>query len=341
MASSSSCTRAGTTLRPVAEPGLWRPAALLALCGLAIACSRDAPPQPEPQQTPAEADAVVVYAAYEDKTYLPALLNGFTQETGTVTIVRNGEAPEIIDDILLKRATPPADILITPSVAGAWRVAEEGELRPNFSTVVAAMPVPLTDPDRYWTALSYRTAVIAYDEDAVDPAALHAYEDLAAADLRRKLCLSTSSLAINRAVVAMLIHKLGKRDAELAVRGWVANLAQPPFDTQAQLLGAISRGECALGIVSSSAVTGSRLGVHAPAELYFDIEAIGVTRHARNPEAAAALVDWLLTPEILAQHAAQTAALPATGPVPDLQSIMLVAEGLEEAVRLAERARYR
>lgn len=323
----------------------WRIASTLLLCAAAVACAPEAPQSDAAARNGAEGaqdeqNAVVVYAAYEDQTYLPALFNRFTQETGTIVIVRNGEVPGIVDDVILKRTDPPADVLITPSVAGAWRVAEESEFRPNYSAAVESVPAALKDPDKYWSALSYRTAVVVYNAEHVATADLGAYEDLAAEALRRKLCLTSSELAINRAVIAMLINKLGRREAELAVRGWVANLARPPFDSDEQLLRAITTGECAVGIVSSNAIAGSRLVVHQPPELYFDIEAVGVTRHARNPDAAAALIDWLVGDEIQASHASQTGALPVTDAA-GLVPIVTVAAGLQEAVNLAERARYR
>lgn len=313
----------------------------LALGLVLSACTQEGAQQSEQSTQAVEADAVVVYAAYEDKSYLPALFNEFTQKTGTVVIVRNGEAPAIVDDVILKRTTPPADVLITPSVAGAWRVAEESELRPNYSSAVERLPAWLKDPDKYWAALGYQTAVIVFDSSQVDAAELGAYEELADASWRGSLCLTTSQRTINRAVIAMLVHKLGRREAELAVRGWVANLAREVFDTDEDMLRAISRGECAVGIAASKSVAGTRLGVHTPAATYFDIEAIGITRHARNPEAAAALVDWLLSPGIQARHAAQTGQSAASDEGIKLQNIVLVASGLEEAMKLAERARYR
>jgi len=322
-----------------------RTASALLLCVTVAACSPEAPQtnamrDSAPVERAVEQNALVVYAAYDDKTYLPALFMQFTQDTGTVVIVRNGEVPGIVDDVILKRTEPPADVLITPSVAGAWRVAEESELRPIYSAAVENVPAALKDPEKYWSALSYRTAVVVYDPEQVAAAELGAYEELSAESLRRKLCLTSSGLAINRAVISMLINKLGKREAELAVRGWVANLAQPPFASEEQLLRAITAGECGVGIVSSDALAGSRLAMHRPAEIYFDIEAAGVTRHARNPDAAVALIEWLLGAETQARHSAQTGRQPATEAT-GLAPIVTAAAGLEAATTLAERARYR
>ncbi len=322
-----------------------RHAAKALLVSLALTgCSQDSvAPEVQPAEVEATAaEPVVVYAAYEDKTYLPALFNEFTQETGIVVVVRNGEVPGIVDDVIASSVDPLADVLITPSAFSIWRVAEEGELRPNYSERVAAsVPAWLRDPDKYWLALGYRQAEIVYDAAQFEPAGLSTYEGLAAETLRRKLCLSSSSLTINRSVIGMLIRKLGRRDAELAVRGWVANLAQPPFATEAALVQAIARGECAVGIVATGASVGTRLQTLVPDEAYVDIEAAGVTRHARNPDAAIMLIDWLVSAEVQQRHAEQMARLPLSSDVPAGHNVVQLAAGTDEATKLAERARYR
>jgi iron(III) transport system substrate-binding protein len=307
---------------------------------MVTACTPDAPVEEAPPLEP-----LVVYTAYSDKTYLPTLFNEFTQDTGIIVIVRNGAVPGIVDDVIADRVTPRADMLLTPSVAGMWRVAEADQLRPDYSTVIAEnVPSWLRDPDKFWTALSYQKAVLVYDPDEIDISELSTYEDLAAEEFRRKLCLTSSALSINRAVIAMLIDKLGARNAELAVRGWVANLAQPVFAAEEQLLRAIESGNCGVGIVTSraaAAISGSNLQVQTPAETYVDIEAVGVTRHAHNPDAALALIDWMLQRDVQIRHAAQTSAFPVLVEAEGNHNIVTVASGQAEAAKLAERARYR
>ena len=315
---------------------------LAACCVLLLAaCTPETPPA-----VPQSALPVVVYAAYEDKTYLPALLEEFTRDTGILVIVRNGTLPGIIDDVLQDRVSPPADVLLTPSVAGVWRAAEEGQLRPNYSAQLASVPAWLRDPDNYWVALSYQIAVIAYDPQQFAAADLAAYESLALPQFRQKLCLSSSALPINRSVIAMLLQKLGTREAELAVRGWVANLAAPPFDTEQELVGALESGTCAAAIVSAGiAATGRNVALRTPDQTSAAAEAMGITRHARNPEGAAQLVDWLLQHQVQARHAATVAASPAATDVEGIglrtAAIVQAASGDTEAGLLAERARYR
>jgi iron(III) transport system substrate-binding protein len=306
---------------------------------LCAACTQEPPPLVEPPALP-----IVVYSAYPDKDYLPELLHEFTRQTGRLVIVRNGTVPGIIDDVLQDRVVPPADVLLTPSVAGVWRAAEEGQLRPNGSPVVASVEPWLRDPDNYWVALSYRNATIVYASDQFSVADFAAYEDLADARFRRKLCLSTSGLAINRSVLAMLLQKSGKHETELVVRSWIATLALPPFDTEQGLLPALESADCAVAIMSSDVARpapNSRLRVHTPIDAYSNIEGLGITRHARDPEGAAVLVDWLLGQQVQRRHAQYMSSFAAAGDAQGRHNVSAVASGDEEARLLAERARYR
>jgi iron(III) transport system substrate-binding protein len=309
---------------------------------LLVACT----PEQSAKEQP---DPVVVYAAYEDRVYLPALFEGYTEETGVVVIVRYGDAPAIVDDVIDSRVSPLADLLLVPSVAEIWRAAEEGALRPIYSDFVQdSVPTWLRDSDEYWVALSYQTAVLAYDPDVVNVDALSSYEKLADAQFRDRICLSSSSVPINRAVIAMLIDELGIRATELTVRGWVANLAMPTFDTEAKLLRAIQSGDCAIGIVSSQAaalvaqnIEDSRFEIFTPVTTYSNIEGIGIARHARSPDGALALLEWLISKKIQSQHASHSMAYAAISAATGTKNVSLVARHSEEAQKLAERARYR
>ena len=197
---------------------------------LLVACTPEQSAEEQPALEP-----VVVYAAYSDREYLPALFEGYTKETGVAVIVRYGATPGIVDDVIDRRVSPGADLLLVPSVAEIWRAAEEGALRPIYSAFVHdRVPTWLRDPDEFWVALSYRTAVLVYNPDVVGADRLSAYEALAGAQFRGRVCLSSASLPINRSVIATLIDEIGIRNTELAVRGWVANLAMPTFDSEAE-----------------------------------------------------------------------------------------------------------
>ena len=240
-----------------------------------------------------------------------------------------------------------------------WRAAEEGALRPHYSERLRELaPAWSRDPDDLWFGTAYRAAVVAAtDGQAVG---LADFATLADPRFRGALCLSSSTVQINRIVIAMLIEEMGVRPAELAVRGWMANLAQPVFETEADLVAAIQSGACSVGIVSSQAMALARqsdaaagLSVVVPATTYADITGAGIARHARNPEGAAALVEWLFSEQAQQRRAAEELTYPAVPSVPHhsaldaavrdnvtAKNVGLVAWHQDAAGKLAERARY-
>ncbi len=282
-----------------------------------MAC--DSGPAPEP---------VVVYASEEQETRLAEMFSRFTHETRVPVKVIVGDSAALTDNVINNRGTPTADVLLTSSVADIWRAADRGALRPLTGTAVADEPTLVRDPDRLWAALQVRYAIV-----GVSPEAEHAspgnYADLANADFRGTLCLSSAALPVNRSLVAMLAEDLGVKPAERIVRAWVRNLAAEPFATEGELLDAIRSGACVYGIISSAADT-EGLSTVRPNPLYLDIDGIGVARHAHSPESAQSLVDWLLRE------------IPV--PPPELsngKNIGLAGWRDEDARLLAERAGYR
>jgi len=311
---------------------------LIAVAVLLAACT----PEEAAIETPS--DPVVVYAAFDDKTYLPALFDAYTKETGTIVIVRQGKAQAIVEDVIENDISPPADVVLTPSVRGVYRAAEEGALRPIPSAITAGIvPATLRDPDGLWAALTYRKALIVYDPEVVATEQVAGVESLAKPEFRGELCMSSSSNIGNLTVIAGLIDTLGLHDAELTVRGWVANLAREPFANETELLGAIETGDCGIGVISSQSAgeVAGNLATHNPAPVWVDIEGMGIARHARNPDGAAMLVKWLLSNRIQERHATFVSSRPVIGDYQGDKNVSLVAWLNDDAIKLAERAQYR
>ncbi len=248
----------------------------------------------------APAGSVTVYAGYVDVANVQSALEEFTAETGIRVAVKAGDPTLIVDAVIANNGAPPADVLLTPDVAGIWRAAEEGGLRAIRSERIrSAVAARLRDPDHLWTAASYRSVNIVYDPREIDSAAAGDYIALGAENLRGHVCLATSSLPTNRALLSMLIAEHGIRATETIVRNWIRNLARPVIGSEADLLDAIEAGECSAGIVSSDALSefadrqpGHALAAITPPGAIVNVEGIGVARHARNPELAQQLIEW-------------------------------------------------
>lgn len=288
--------------------------ALVALVGLFALQACNAPP----------AAPVVVYVPAELEAWALDSLPGSGLE---VTVIA-GESSALTERVIDKQDAPRADVLITSGVADIWRAADEGALRPFDGTAVNNVPVAFRDPDEAWVAISARPLRIASTMGRPDPA-LSSFADLGSPELAGKLCLTLSSLPANRALLGMLIDELGVKPAERVVRRWVHNLAAAPFVSEEELVAALESGRCQVAILAADPGH-EAWTVFTPEPTCYDIHAVGVARHAQNPQAGQQLVDWILAGSTLPNS--------ADAPVRNIAAAGFFGE---EARLLAERAGYR
>lgn len=263
--------------------------------------------------------------------YVPAdfeeLANAWLPESGLDVTVIAGDSAANANLIIGKQDSPRADVFIASGIVDLWNAAENGALRPITSEALENVPGVFRDPDRLWVATHprYMKVVTAPGLEIMSVIDLRA---LAAPERQSQVCLSSSARADNRALIALLIAEFGNRPAERLVRGWVRNLATPPFASEEELVEALRSAECVYGIVSSAADTKGAWPVELPVR-YYNVQGVGVARHAQHPEAAQQLVDWILrqqdleAPPVSARHVGEAGWFD------------------EEARRLVERVGYR
>jgi iron(III) transport system substrate-binding protein len=327
------------------------------------ACERELPRGDE--KRPA-AGRVIVYATLGADLVGP-VFDAFTAETGLAVSLVTSDFAALSRQARHPGSAPPADLFIAGNGADLRRALELGIFRPTRSASIdAIVAAELRDPDGLWFALATELRPVVYRRDLVSAAELAGITDyaaLAAVHWRGRLCLSSSHVGGNTALLALLIDAVGVRDAELAVRGWQQNLAIAVAGDDGELLQSLESGQRSLGIASSSALalhrqqrTDSRLAMHefaTPGLVQVDVIGAGVTRHAGNPEHALALLEWLLSATPNGLIASRTARFPvqshasidlplAVRPATAATAVDIAGLGflLEDAERLAERARY-
>jgi iron(III) transport system substrate-binding protein len=314
-------------------------------------------------------DDIVVYSARQAHLIQP-LFDRYTEATGTPVRFVTDNAGALLQRLRSEDGNTPADLLLTVDAGNLWRAAESGMLRPVDSGALREhIPARLRDPQDRWFGLSVRARTIVHSTERVTPAELSTYAALADEKWRNRLCLRTSKKVYNQSLVAMLIAQRGEARAEEIVRGWVANLAAPPFANDTAVLEAIAAGQCDVGIVNSyyfgrleqdspglplalfwanQDAGGDARGVHV------NVSGGGVVRHAGNPEGATDLLEWLSTDEAQRLFASLNLEFPANpGVAPAEQvaawggfeanplNISRAGELQTAAVALMDRAGYR
>ncbi len=307
---------------------------------------------------------VVVYSSIDEVRMAP-LYRAFTEETGIRVQQVTADDDKLLQLMLDKTQGPVADFYITDSAARLWRASDIGVLRPTHADDLnASIPSHLRDPENQWFGIAVKANVLVFNSTIATAEEFAGYESLANPAWRGQVCMSSSALPDNNALIALLIDRHQTRQAELLVRQLVANLALPVFRDPQAMFAAIESGRCTAGIASldasvqrQAAGPGSKLGIAAPTlangGTQVDIVGAGVTRHAGNAAAAVRLLRWLAghkAQEIIAESLLALPVVPAVAAPQRLrvwqelqQSETNVAQfGLlhQEAIDLAARARY-
>ena len=315
--------------------------------------------------TSALAEEVVVYSARIEQLIRP-LFEAYTRDSGVqVKFVTDKEGP-LMERLKAEGPNTPADILMTVDAGNLWQATQMGLLQPMRSqTLERNVPAHLRDPAGHWFGLSVRARTVVYNTARVKPADLSSYEDLAQPKWKGRLCLRTSKKVYNQSLVAMMIAEHGEARSEEIVRGWVANLAAPVFPDDTKMMEAIAAGQCDVGIANTY-YFGRLLqkSPQLPLALYWpnqaglgvhvNVSGAGVTRHAKNPQAALKLLEWLSSEKAQSLYAdanLEYPVNPAVKPDPVVanwgsfkQNNINVAKAGElqaAAVRLMDRAGYR
>jgi iron(III) transport system substrate-binding protein len=315
--------------------------------------------------TTAFCEEVVVYSARKEHLIRP-LFSEYTEETGVKIKYITGKAPVLMQRIKAEGENTPADLLLTVDAGNLWHAAREGILQSIHSRALQKnIPSYLRDPENKWFGLSVRARTIVYSTDRVKHQELTTYENLANAKWKGRLLLRTSKKVYNQSLVSMLISEHGKARAEQIVRGWVNNLAAPPFSSDTQVMLAILAGQGDVGIVNTYYY--GRLQKKDPSiplalfwpnqdlrGVHVNISGAGVTFYAKNKTGAIALLEWLSSEKaqnLFADSNLEYPANPKAMPHPSVAAwgdfkhspINLDNAGAfqAEAIRLMDRAGYK
>ena len=331
----------------------------LALCAVALlAGCQPQPPQP-----------LVIYSARNEQLLQP-ILDRYEKDTGAKATFLTDKEAALVERLAAEGESSPADVLITVDAGNLWQAAERGLLQPVESRVlVDNIPEHLRDPQGRWFGFSVRARTVVYAPARVRPEQLSTYEALADPAWKGRVCLRTSKKVYNQSLVAMLIAAHGEPAAEAIVRGWVANLAVPPFANDNEVMEAIAAGRCDVGLVNTYyygrlrrekpelplALYWPNQGAAAPdlQGVHVNVSGAGIARHAPRAEAARKFLEWLSAGEAQRLFAAVNLEYPANRAIapdpavaawgtftPALINVARAGELQADAVRLMDRAGY-
>jgi len=260
-------------------------------------------------------DAVVnIYSARKEALILP-LLERFQKETGIDFQLVTGKADGLLKRIEIEGEATPADVFITVDAGRLQRAKSADILQPVESAILnSAVPSYLRDKDNMWFGLSRRARVIFYAKDRVKPSELSTYEGLTDKNWRGRLCIRSSSNIYNQSLVASMMEHIGAEKTEQWAKDLVANFARKPGGGDTNQLQAVAAGECDITVVNSyyfgrlinsddpkDVAIATQIGIFWPNQdgrgAHVNVSGAGVTKHAKHPDAARKLIEFLVKPE--------------------------------------------
>ncbi|MFC6351491.1 extracellular solute-binding protein [Stenotrophomonas acidaminiphila] len=319
----------------------------------------------QPAPAPASSQELVVYTSRNEQLVKP-LFDRYTEETGVKITYLTDKAPPLMERLRAEGDRTQADVFITVDAGNLWQAANLGLLQPTESAELQAnIPSHLRDPDNRWYGLSVRARTIVHNPQVTPAMSLSTYEDLADPKWRGKLCLRSSKSEYNQSLVATMIATLGAERTEGVVRGWVANLAAPPFANDVAVIEAIAAGRCAIGVVNTYYLgRQKRDNPELPVQpfwpnqdgrgVHVNVSGAGVTAHSDNVEGARAFIEWLSSDKAQALYANENMEYPANPKIDaaslvegwgdfkaDVINVSEAGRLQAEAVKLMDRAGYR
>jgi iron(III) transport system substrate-binding protein len=239
-----------------------------------------------------------------------ALYNTFTRRTGIRVNLLEGKDDELIQRLKSEGSNSKADLLVLVDAARLVRAQQDNLFRPISSRELNKdVPANLRDPGGRWYALTRRARPVMVNTALVNPRLIRTYADLARPEFKGKLCMRNRASVYSQSLVADELVRRGRPATQSWLNGVVANLQQPVFSSDTTMVRAVGQGQCGAAIANqyylarllsgdndADRAIAKKVRVVWPNPTHVNVTAGGVTRTARNADAARRLLEFLASP---------------------------------------------
>ncbi len=254
------------------------------------------------------AQTVTIYSADGlhdgDSSWYGTVFSEFTRQTGIAVQYIEGGSGVVVNRVLAERYSPQADVLVTlpPFLQKA---AAEGVLQPYVPPAAGEIPAGLKSDGGQWHAMVNNYLCMIYNAKML-AAAPNTYDDLLSDQLRQRLQYSSPGQAGDgTGVMLQAFHVFGSRDGGFAfLKKLQANNLGPSAST-GRLAALVNKGEIwvANGDVQMNF---AQMRDYPNIRIFFPMAPDGkrytfalpydvaMVRNAQHPDAARALIDFLL-----------------------------------------------
>lgn len=305
--------------------------AVAPLVGLVvIACASPAATSPgaaSPQPSPSAAQSaevipsaasgrLVVYSGRSEELVGPILAE-FETQTGVDLEVRYGNTAELAATILEEGDASPADLFFGQDAGALGALAAEGRLAELPADLLDRVDARFRSPDGVWVGVTGRARVAAYDTRELSAADLpDSILDLTDASWKGRIGWVPTNGSF-QAFVTGLRRIMGEESAREWLEGMKANEPKV-YEGNAAALEAVRAGEIDLALINHYYLfqAQAEAGQDYPVANHFftggdpgalvNVAGVGLLSSAGNPDAARALVSFLLAERAQTYFASET-----------------------------------
>jgi iron(III) transport system substrate-binding protein len=285
----------------------------LVLCIFAAisGCRRESAPA-ETKADNHAADEVIVYTAL-DRQFSEPILDGFTAQTGIrVRAVYDTESTKtvgLVNRIRAEAVRPRCDVFWNNEILNTLRLKQEGLLQPCHAPQAENYPERFHDPEGYWFGFAARARVLIVNTELVPPASCPtSVSDLADPRWRGRTGIAKPLFGTTASHVACWFALLGEKPAADLLASFKANEVQIAAGNKA-CAERVGAGRLAFALTDTDdALEEQQAG--KPVQIVFPDGADGqmgtlllpntlaLVKGAPHPDAAARLIDYLLTADV-------------------------------------------
>lgn len=300
-------------------------ASLTALSLALAACGTDAASQSGASQSAEAGGTLTVYSGRSEELVGP-LLEQFTEATGIEVEARYGDTAEMANLILTEGENSPADVFFAQDAGALGAIAGEGLFSELSDVALDRVDARFRSPDRLWVGVSGRARVVAYNTDNLTeadlPDSIFGFTDPAWSG---RIGWAPTNGSFQAFVTALRVLEGDDR-----AREWLEGIeANEPkvYEGNNPALDAVIAGEVDVAFINHYYLM-QRLeeDPDATAANYFltdgdpgalvNVAGVGILGTAPNADAAARLVEYLLSDEAQAYFASETKEYPLVEGVP-------------------------
>ena len=255
---------------------------------------------------------VNMYSSNKEHLIRP-VLDEFEKATNIKVNLLTAKPAQIIGKLKAEGDLSEADIISVADVGNIYRAKEAGLLAKVESAFLNdSIPSILRSADNDWFGFTIRARVLFYNPEKTDALTIKNYEDLARDDMQGEVLVRSSSNVYNQSLMASFIENYGAQKGELWARAVMENMARPPQGGDTDQLRALASGVGSVALANTyyyaillnsenpkDVELANKIKMVFPNQestgTHINIRAFGLSKHAKNPENAVKLAEFLLS----------------------------------------------